>query len=177
VGSLRMLPHGLPGQGDGREVLPPNRVSTASPTEAGGAVRDSSCQGLRTLATATSKDGGRWSGSRSQGRSPQETQSGQRRTRLRLRSGDPAAEADSYVVLPCSWQEQRIDLAQSHQKSARGRDEDHASGSNTVGTSAERHRGSEEVSSWRFCRAQIVRRRRTYPPNFLIGAELIRLTF
>ncbi len=30
----------------------------------------------------------------------------------------------------------------------------------------------EEVSSWRFCRAQIVSRRITYPPNFLIGAEI-----
>jgi hypothetical protein len=30
----------------------------------------------------------------------------------------------------------------------------------------------EEVSSWRFCRAPIVSRRITYPPNFLISAEI-----
>jgi hypothetical protein len=145
-----MLPHGLPRQGDGREVLPPDRVSAAPPSEAGGSGRNGSRQGLRMSATATSKDGGRRSGSGPQGRSPQETQSGQRRTRLRPRLGDPAAEADSYVVLPCSGQEQRIGLAQSHQKSARGRDEDHASGSDTIGASAERHRGvpSEAEAVW-----------------------------
>jgi hypothetical protein len=30
----------------------------------------------------------------------------------------------------------------------------------------------EEVSSWRFCRAQIVSGRQTFPPIFLLGAEI-----
>ncbi len=43
-------------------------------------------------------------------------------------------------MLPCSGQEQRASVAQSHQKSARGRDENHAPGSDTAGTRAECHR-------------------------------------
>ncbi len=31
----------------------------------------------------------------------------------------------------------------------------------------------EEVSSWRFRRAQIVSRRQTFPPIFLLGAEML----
>jgi hypothetical protein len=68
---------------------------------------------------------------------PWETRPGQRRTRLRPRG--PAAEAGGYVVLPCSGQEQRASVAQSHQKSALGRDENHAPGSDTAGTHAECH--------------------------------------
>ncbi len=125
---------------DGQEVLPSDPVSAASSPEAGGAAGDNPRQGLRTSATTTSR-GDRWSGPRSQGRSPQEAQSGQQRTRMRPGSGDPAAKTDGHVVLPCSSQEQRVGLAQGHQESAGGRDEDHASGSNTVGTSDECHRG------------------------------------
>jgi hypothetical protein len=44
------------------------------------------------------------------------------------------------MVLPCSGQEQGAGMAQSHQESARGRDENHAPGSDTGGTPAECHR-------------------------------------
>jgi hypothetical protein len=49
-----------------------------------------------------------------------------------LRPRGPAAEAGRYKVLPCSGQEQRAGMAQSHQESARRRDKNHASGSDTI---------------------------------------------
>jgi hypothetical protein len=52
VGLLRVLPHRLPGQEDGHEVLPMDRVSATSPIEAGSTGEGDSCQGQRTSATA-----------------------------------------------------------------------------------------------------------------------------
>jgi hypothetical protein len=57
-----------------------------------------------------------------------------------LQSRDSAAEAGGYMVLPCSGQEQGAGMAQSHQESTRGRNKNHAPGSDTVGTPAECHR-------------------------------------
>jgi hypothetical protein len=52
MGSLRVLPHGVPRQRDGCEVLLSDRISAASPTEAGSTVRGDSRQGLRTTERA-----------------------------------------------------------------------------------------------------------------------------
>ncbi len=68
VGSLRVLPHR---QEDGHEVLPPDRVLAAPPTEAGSRAKGGSRQGLRTSATAASKRG-RLSELESRGLSPLE---------------------------------------------------------------------------------------------------------
>ncbi len=67
MGSLRVLPHGLPGQGDWREVLQSNRVSAASLAETGSAAKNITRQGLRTTKATTSREGRR-SGPCSQGR-------------------------------------------------------------------------------------------------------------
>ncbi len=55
------------------------------------------------------------------------------------------------MVLPSDWQEQRAGLAQGRQESARGRDEDRASGGDTARIAAERHRGllGETEVVWR----------------------------
>jgi hypothetical protein len=54
-----VLPHGLPGQKDGHQMLPPDRVSAASPTETGVANKSEPCQERRASAAAVSRRGQR----------------------------------------------------------------------------------------------------------------------
>ncbi len=52
-----MLPHGLPGQEDWYQVLPPDRVSAAPPTETGVANKSESCQERRASTAAVPRRG------------------------------------------------------------------------------------------------------------------------
>jgi hypothetical protein len=116
-------------------VLPPDRVSAASLTEAGVANKSEPGQERRASAAAAAERGQRGRSERPSGEAWPE----RRGTRLRPRS--PAAEAGGHVVLPCREQGMRAGVAQGHQESARERNKDHASGGNTTGTRPECHRG------------------------------------
>ncbi len=54
-----MLPHGLPGQEDGHQMLPPDRISAASPAENGVANKSEPCQKRWASAAAASRGGQR----------------------------------------------------------------------------------------------------------------------
>jgi hypothetical protein len=69
MGSLRVLPHGLPGKGNRRKVLLPDRVLAAPLAETGSAARNITRQGLWTT-EATISRGDQRSGPGFQGRSP-----------------------------------------------------------------------------------------------------------
>ena len=74
------------------------------------------------------------------------------------------------MVPPCSGQEQRAGVAQSHQESTRGRDKNHAPGSDTAGTHAECHRSIPGAETLECVRLKNERKdTRVLQPDVIIG--------
>ena len=116
-------------------MLPSDRVSAAPLAGADAASKGRPGQERRASAATTSRES-----CRGKPEYPsREARSGRQWAQPRPRS--PAAETGRYVVFPCFWRGQGVSVAQGHQESARGRDEDHAPGSNTAGVRPECHRG------------------------------------